>query len=193
MGLVTIADIEDATGIEVLPEDEPKIQHLINSITSYINTYCDTSFGEEREATSRVQADYYGMIELPLTTTDVSSVKNWRNSEEISYWDWDGMRTVYNLCGHETVDVTFTYGYSSVPEDIKNVAIDMVKAAFLPPDDSDVTQFMVGDVMERYFKGPISQLVDGIGLRVLNSYKPTEGTWRLGGRVFNPPGELPTI
>jgi hypothetical protein len=162
-------------------------------VTSYLNTYCDTYFGETREVTARVQADYYGMIELPNSVVDVTSVANWRNSEEISYWDWDGMRTVYNLNGHETVNVTFEYGYSAVPTDIRNVAIDMVKAAFMPPDDSDVTQFMVGDVMERYFKGPISQLVDGIGLRILNSYKPTEGTWRLGPRYFNPPNELPTV
>lgn len=191
--LFTIADFEDATGVEVLPEDEPKMQFMINAISQYIIDYTGNNFFVIEDYTERCQADYYGIVLLPPPVDEVSSVKSARSNEEISYWDWDDNRTVFNLQPHETVLVTYSGGFTEVPEDIFSLAIDVLKQAVLPPTDNSMTQFTVGDVSEKYFKGKISSLIDDLGFRTLNNYTDTEGTWRLGPRQFNPPNELPTV
>lgn len=191
--LFTIADFEDATGVEVLPEEEPKIQFMIDAISQYIVDYTGTNFYVVEDYTERCTADYYGIVTLPPPVDEVTSVKGARSQEELSYWDWDDNRTVYNLYPHETVDITYSGGYAEVPDNIFSLGIDILKQAVLPPTDNSMTQFTVGDVSEKYFKGKISSLIDELGWITLRSYTDTEGTWRLGPRQFNPPTDLPTV
>lgn len=183
--LFTIADFEDATGIEIEPEDETKVQFIIDSISEYIINYTGYNFFEVTDYEEKCQADYYGIVSLPKPVTDVTSVKDWRDLEEVSDWDWDGTSCIFNLQGHQTVVVTWSGGESDVPDDIFSVAIDMAKAALLPPGEQSMVSYQVGDVSEKYFKGRIASLIDDFQQNTLDSYRESEGTWRLGSHQFH--------
>lgn len=191
--LFTIADFEDATGIEILPEDEPKIQFRIDAISNYIIDYTGYNFFPPSAITEKCTADYYGLVSLPRPVVDVTSVKNARTNQELSYWDWDGDRYIYNLLPHDVVTVTYTGGFQSIPDDVFTAAIDILRVAIAPADQNSLVAYTVGDVTEKYFKGQIQQFIDDFAQRTLDNYHTTEATWRLGLPAFHPTNTLPTL
>lgn len=196
VSLVTIEDIEVALGRTASNEaEEAKWQQRIDQISAFIDGYVDCSLEELADDAIRAQADYYGVIELggdPIST--VTSVNHFGDSTAYGIPYWDGMNTIYGLAPMEVVDIIYSHGYESVPEEIKGVALDAVLAVLGIAEQGSsgpIRQFTVGDVTEAYAfsKGEDGATFVNVSIsgQVLNNYRQTAGTYRVGGPGF-PPG-----
>jgi len=169
--LIDVSDIETALGRPAEDdEEEAKWQRYINSLSDYINARVSVSFFPVENGTSRLQADYDGEIQLTGPVTAVTSVKNFRSQQEDQYVDWDGLQTLFNLLPDQVVDVTWSYGYTDVPDDVVNIMITGVLAAVDEGSPLDMRAYKVGDVDEQYRQSTISNYF-GDGLKaVLGKY-----------------------
>lgn len=192
--MVALLDLEDIIVVVGRgPEDGEEAarwQYYIEAVSSFINGYVDVSFEEKTDDVVRYQADFYGVVDLggdPIST--VTSVKNWRSQLETT-WEWDGLNIIYNLEPNEVVDVTYTHGYSGVPEDIKHMAIQAVTGTLGFGATGPIRSLTVGDITEVYS----TQRVDGdavvisLSKAVLENYCRINDNWRLGAQRFPTPG-----
>lgn len=191
MALTTLELLEQALGRELTGDEALTANYLIDLVSTYIETYTgiivddDESPGEQQSL--RVKSDYYGTVTLtggPVASVD--SVKMWASQGEHPCWQWDGLNQVYGLRGNETVDITYTVGYAVVPKDIQMVATQGVKRLFDSPSGQEtgpVTKYRVGDVEESYRAvdvGALGGLFNDLERTILEEYRTTETTWRLG-------------
>lgn len=180
--LITVDDVETAIGRPPADQTEEDVwQYHITNISAYINSLVDDSFEEiEDDELARVQADYYGIITLkggPIT--EVTSVRNWRSDEETE-WDWNGIDEIMNLNCLQVVNVTYSHGWDAVPPDIIALCTDAVLVAINEVDADDLISYQVGDVVEKY--ASIRTFSENNTEAILDQYRATETTYRLGGR-----------
>lgn len=181
MSLVTIADLEEALGIEISSEDINPTQFLLDKISAYIETYTGITFSLVEEAEVKLTSDYYGIIDLPGPVIEVLGVKNWRDDSDVFYWDFNGDSELSGFYPDQTVVVTLSYGYETVPSDIKLVALDMAVSATAAPRISEVTMKTVGDVSEKFAAySSLANFMDEFSKSVLDSYRVSEWSQRLG-------------
>lgn len=181
VALIDISDLEEALGYEIATEDLGPTQALINRVSTFIETYTDVKFELVEDAELKLTSDYWGLIDLPEPVVEVVSVKNWRDDSNVVYWDYNGSDQLFNLYPAQTVVVTLTYGYATVPDDIFNVAIDMCVSVIAPPRASEVTTKTVGDITEKYAAySSLAQFMDTFSKTVLDRYRTHEWNQRLG-------------
>lgn len=169
--LITIDDIEGALGRPAEDaEEEAQWQYYIDTISFLINDYVDVSFEVVEDEVRRFKANYEGEIELPGPVIDVTAVNNFRDGSADVYVDWDGMTTLFYLESEQVVDVTWSYGYTDVPDDIKSLVLTMTLNEINELSPTDLRSFKVGDVMEEYRDSQVAQLFGQMGLNVLNKY-----------------------
>lgn len=171
-----------------------KWQFMIDAISAYINNYVDVSFSVKTGDVVRYEADYYGVIDLggdPVST--VTSVKDWQSQTNVSYY-WNGMNEIRYLNPNQVVDVTYTHGYTTVPDDIKFMATEAIVSQLGLGATGALTSFTVGDVTEAY-SDPSKEGVTVVSLQraVLDRYSATYGSWRLGSTYSNSTNVLPTL
>ena len=190
--MVALLDLEDIIVVvgrgPSSASEAAQWQFHIEAVSSFINNYVSVSFEVKTSETVRYQADYYGLIDLgggPVSS--VSSVKNAQTQLETS-WYWDRLSTISRLEPNEVVDVTYTHGYSAVPDDIKYMATQAVSDVLGLGATGTLTSFTVGDVTEVYSKpiGDNSVTVVSLSKDVLDRYSDTYGSWRLGFRDSAP-------
>lgn len=170
--LITVADIENALGRGVEDDEEEAYwQFIIDSLSAFINNYVDVSFEPFTDATVRLQADQYGMIKLKGPVTGITSVKNFRSQLEDFYVDWDGIDTIFYAEPNAVLDVTYSYGYSEVPLDVKMLMISGVLAQIEEKSPVNLRSLQVGDVAEEYRDSPVSQLFGITAKTTLYKYK----------------------
>lgn len=175
--LTTIGDVELSTGKTITDED--RATYLINVISAYIASYCDLlSFAEVEDDTVRLQADYYGIIELgggPISVvTSVTTV----DGTEVAGYTFDGARMITGLGPFQTVDIVYTHGEDEVPADIQGLAADAVGSVVHLNSTGPLKVRTVGDVTYGYYQGGV--VVSVLSEAVLDRYRKTEYTWRLG-------------
>lgn len=192
MGLITLDDLEIASGRIILSADEPRLQWYIDAVSGYIETYCDQRFSAVANDIFMAMADRRGAIEIPGLTA-VASVQlrdNWLATFEtlVSGGDytWDGIDTIYGLTPYATYKITVSYGWETTPADIKNIVTELVMAgtglAF--GAKGGLKSKRTGDVEEQYGVtveengGPVVTLAS-LQRTVLDSYRTTTRTWRL--------------
>ncbi len=184
--LTTLELVQAAIGRAPANQTEEDLwTYHISSVSSYINSICDDSFEEIEDDVIRYQSDYYGIIELlggPVS--EVSSVAYFRSGAELSGWYWDGFEQLSVGAGLLTVDVTLTHGWSQVPLDIETIATDASLVAINSFDADDLISYQVGDVNEKY--ASIKTFAEQNTQSVLDNYRRTEATLRLGGRGLWP-------
>ncbi len=155
MLLITVDDLEVALGETIDPSDEAQAEYFIRLISTYIETYTGKNFSIQSD-TVRLRSDYYGIIELPGgPVVEVEAVKPFVGGSSVDY-RWDGNVTIFNLTPNTVLDVTYTYGYEEVPEDIQMVCTEAVKKLWLSPDGQEEgpkIRRKVGDVEEMYQVG----------------------------------------
>lgn len=185
--LITIGDLEDALGYSAAtPAEEARWEHYITAVSSFINSYVDVSFEEIEDDEVRLQADYYGLIYLggdPIST--VSSISIWRTGAPHPTAEWNGLDEISGLQPLQVVDVVYTHGYSTVPEDIANVVVESVLGILQLGANGPLKSITVGDVTEAYAVGvakPNPTAGVTLAAYVLDSYRDTEYTIRLGAR-----------
>ena len=192
--MVELADIEDIeTAIGRSAEDsaeEARWLHYIRTISSFICGYCDDSFEYLENDVVRYRADYYGVIVLgggPVS--DVTEVSNWRTGAPIEA-PWDGFE-IYDLMPLQTVDVTYNHGYTEVPDDIRGIVVDTVIGIVGLGATGPLKTLTVGDITEAY------ATARGVGVSlqetVLDRYRITAKSMRLGGRPYSDDSALPTL
>lgn len=196
VSLITVEDVEVALGRSAQDgAEEAQWQQKINHISAFIDGYVDVSFTVKTDHVIRAQADYYGVIYLggdPVST--VSSIAHVGDTVAAGVPLWDGLHTIYGLEPLEVVDITYTHGYSSIPEEIKAVCLEGVLAVLGLGEQGTsgpIRQVTVGDVTESYaftrdtFDGAttVSVVLSG---DVLKRYCKQMGTFRLGASGFPP-------
>lgn len=195
--LLTIEDITEATGNSPSsPEEEARWQHYIDAVSAFINGYVSVTFESVTDDTIRYRADYYGVIDLggdPVSS--VSSVKDWQTQTAVNY-GWDGLCYLFDLEPNQVVDVTFTHGYASVPDDIRFMATEAVLGVLGLGATGPLKSFTVGDVTEVYTAGVQEEptAVVSLSRSVLMRYTDVETSWRLGsGRYPGYTSQIPTL
>lgn len=196
--MVALLDLEDVIIVVGRPpasaEEAAQWQFQINAVSAYINSYVDVSFEYKEDDVVRYEADYYGVIDLggdPVST--VTSVVDWQSQSAVSYY-WNGLDELYGLYPNQVVDVTYTHGYATIPDDVKYMATQAVFGALDLGATGSLTSYTVGDVTEAY-SNPDKTGVTVVSLEraVLDRYSATHGSWRLGSGYSTGGSILPTL
>lgn len=171
--------IEDALGRSLSETETQRASYYINAISAFIASYCDLiSFEEVVNDQVRLQADYYGIIELgggPISeVTSVASV----DGSEVGGWTFDGTRMIVGLAPFQTVDITYTHGAEEVPEDLQGVATDAVLEALSLNSPGPLKTRTVGDVTYAFHEG--ANIGVSLADSVMSRYRTSEWTWRTG-------------
>lgn len=192
MGLIEVQYLEKALGVPVGSLNQDQAQYYIDTVSSYVESYTGVTFTPQVDVTLRLQADYYGQITLHMKPIqDVTEVLPADQTTPCDIllttpsWGFDGYDTIYNLQPHSVYLVTLSYGYDEVPQDIKSYVTEQCINKVNNPNNLEA--FRVGDVTETYgTKTQVNETVSvaGLGQEVLDSYKDTEETWRLGPRAY---------
>lgn len=196
--MVALLDLEDmivASGRS--PESATEAaqwQFQIDAVSAYINSYVSVSFELLEGDVVRMEADYYGVIDLggePVST--VNSVVSFASQQPTPYY-WNGLGEIRGLNPNEVVDINYDHGYATVPEDIKHVATQAVLGILDLGSTGVLTSFTVGDVTEVY-SNPTDAGVTVVSLQksVLDKYSDTMGSWRLGSNYNTGGNALPTL
>jgi len=194
MAIITVDQLEEYLGREFTPTEAAQAQVYINVVSAAVQTYTGTTFELQEDVVLRMQADYYGQITLYMKPIqDVSAVVLASNATypdpsslvltDPSY-GWDGYDTIFNLSAHVVYDVTLTYGYATAPEDIQGYLLWATSEIVNNP--TSLSSFRVGDVTETYGGKTGVTTIASLMNAVLESYKDTAETWRLGPRNYNP-------
>jgi len=180
--LITIADIENALGRGVEDEEEESgWQFIIDSLSAFINNFVDVSFEPYEDVTVRYKSDYYGQVKLIQPVTGISSIKNFRTQEEDFYIDWDGIDTIFYGCPEQVVDVTYSFGYSEVPADVKLLMVAGVLGQINEQSPVNLRSFQVGDVVEQYRDDFMTQLFGNMATVTLYKYTNHSYTINVAG------------
>lgn len=181
--LITVQDIEVALGREVDDlQEQAEWQYYIDTISDFVNNYVNVSFERAIGVTERLKADYYGQIRLTGPVVEITSVKNARTLEEDQWVDFDaGSSTLYYLEPNQTVLVTYTYGYSTIPDDIQQLVLATVLDQINEMSPVSLRAFKVGDVEEQYRDGILNQLFGMSGRKTLNKYGSNSYTINVAG------------
>lgn len=177
--LITNAVLEEMIGRDLTPHEAGRATYYTRNISAFIASYCDLiSFEEVEGDVKKYQSDYYGIIELgggPISeVTTVASV----DGTEVTGWTFDGMGRLHGLGPFQTVNVTYTHGEDVVPDDIIAVAAEAVLSCITTQVSGPLKTRTVGDVTYAFQEG--TNAVAVLSENVLERYKTTEYTWRLG-------------
>lgn len=188
VALIQIEDIEDSLGRpadDVL--EERRWQSYIDSVSSYIENFVDVGFEMIEDDVIRRKATWEGVIHLPNGPIHaVTAVRNFRTGDIDFYADWDGLDEIFNLEGHQVVDITYTHGYDHIPRDIQLVALGAVLGMINEGDPTELRAFQVGDVREDYRDNFFQGLVGDLGMRTLYKYSETSFTIPASGAMRYP-------
>lgn len=201
MGITTVPIVESALGRTLTPTEATQCEYYIEFISAFVETYTGTTFTLQEDVALKMQSDHYGIIDLPMKpiveVTDVINDPSIVPAIDLAltepFWGYDGYGSIYNLAPEAAYQVTLTYGYTTPPTDIQGYVTQAVVGVINNP--TGLASFRVGDVTESYtgVSSGGQMTVAQMGQYVLDSYKDTEETWRLGPRTFNQNPTLPIL
>jgi len=141
MDLVTLAELVDAVGRDPLTpadgaykDEQAEWESMISFISNSVLAFLPQDFATSTDDEVRFRADSRG--EVHLTGTPVASVStvfsvpiyDEASVDELLYDAFfDGVESICNLAPYQVVDVTYTHGYSAVPDDVKDMALEVMK------------------------------------------------------------------
>lgn len=186
MALLTLEDLAIALGREITTEEEPVFQRTIDAMTVFIEDYTGVAFTLHEDETVRYRADGRGIVRLRGPVDEVVTITpvlptgpSWAEYDYYYGPFYDNFDEIYYLPPYGVVDVTYTFGFEEVPDDIREAATEAVLGRLSGSDGAQLDTYTVGDVTER-FKQPwgyenFSQMAQG----VLDSYRGVAMTYRL--------------
>lgn len=126
MGFCSVDDINAFLGTEILPEDT-QVLLAIEEASAVIKNYCNQDIEQVSDDTILVDGTGSPKLFLPeLPVSSITSVKIdgvlldptcYALAENGVLWRKYGKWTV----GAQNIEVTYTHGYASIPEDVKGV------------------------------------------------------------------------
>lgn len=186
MALISISDLEQATGEIIDDADIPRFQWYIDAVSSYIEDLTGQQFEEVIDCTLVCQSDSYGIIEFPSlnSVTTVEYRDPWLGTYTevlLGNYAFDGIGSVFNLCAYSTYRLKVSYGSSEVPESIEKIATQLVLAGtgLDPSAAAGLKTLKVGDVEEQY-----GVITDGSGRPIVTLTSLQSGAlqaWSVSG------------
>lgn len=193
MAIITVSQLETALGVTLTEVQQDQAEFYIDTISAYVETYTGVTFTEHVDETLVLQSDYYGEIKLALhPITAITSVTKLGTPADTCLWGWDQYDTIFNLQPHTAYEVLMSFGYATPPLDIAGYVTQAVILAMTNPTNQ--ASLRVGDVTESFGNvsggGGVMSYAQ-LGQQVLDSYKRTNDTWKIGPRAFSvqPTGE----
>lgn len=139
MAIITAAEVKER--LDVTSSDyDTQIGNIINSVDDTIKSWA----GQSIESTTKTEKfegngkDYHLFKNMPINTitsvkyrTDPLQALQTVNSSNYAIVETDGIYRLYNddtFYSGYNYEIEFNYGYDTVPEDVKNVAIEMAMA-----------------------------------------------------------------
>ena len=184
MSLATLDELGDQMGIVFDPASAAGIQaqKFLDKLSGYITRLTGLSFSVITNDVRTMTADYYGDLWLGndpiIDVTVVTDPRDTTNTNVLGCGIyWDGVDTIFGFPPHMVVEVTYSHGQTT-PTDIKELVLDVVEEALGAGSADAIQQLMIGDRTEIY--GDVKALVKSMGEEVLDSYRTTETTYRLG-------------
>jgi hypothetical protein len=194
MGIISLDEYKAAVGLPSSScSQDDQLKYYINSLSAAIETYTGVSFTLHTDEELKMVSDYYGEIKLGMkpiqSVSSLFTLNEPVTSSICNTWGFDEFDTIFNLRPHTAYIVKLTYGYEEAPADIKGYVVESVRQKASNP--TGATSFKVGDVEERWGSGgssggAASSSYQRMQDAVLESYKDTEETWKLGPRAFTP-------
>lgn len=191
MALITIEDLEAASGQDISTEDEARYQWYIDVVSEYVMVYTGQDFAFHEDEELICQADGRGIIEI-FGLTEVSEVEEW-DSWTHTYtslikgdYRFDGMSKILYLVPRETYRITVSHGYSEIPTGIKGIVTDLVLAGtgLDSAANGGLKSYRIGDKEEVYgvstyeAGGPIIS-ISSLMRKTLDAYAGGSYSWRL--------------
>lgn len=196
MGIVTVDEVEKATGRCFTPAEAAKVQYYIDYISALVEDYTGTKFSLVEDEVYYTQADFYGYVELEqspiqevLLVEYSDRVVPSQGTGEIPGWGFDGVNVIHGLRSHQPAKVTLTYGYATAPAPVKGYVIEAAKYVINNPNG--LSAYRVGDVTQTYEGAGGTAVYTQLSNAALDKYTRGEGTLRLGQTYF-PCNNLPT-
>lgn len=172
--LVELAELEAALGYTFdTAESQAQAEYYINTISAFVNNYVDVSFEFHENETLRYKTDWTGSFTLVGPVDSVAGVVR-PNSTCVTCFLFDDIDLIYNLQPNTAYDVTYTWGYQEVPQEVKSVVIEGCRASLNNPNNA--LSYRVGDVTETYHANAgdqVSSPIVVLGSDALDSYKNT--------------------
>jgi hypothetical protein len=191
MALVTLATLGKAVKetLTTGTTDGDYAQSVIDRVEAILGSEIGFVFAES-EYVERMQADYEGVITLPVRpVSEVESVATPAGLLRAG-WEFDGLDEVDGLESHEVVDVTFTAGFSTPPADYAALAAVALSCCVrLWHNPEGVRQQTVGAISETLAAGSGDSgtvYFTPQERRVIDSYGQRATSWRLGPRRRQP-------
>jgi hypothetical protein len=148
VAIITVEELAAFMGKTFTASESEQAQAIIDVVEGAIESETGASFTPVLDDVVRVQADGHGIVELKSKpVTDVSSVLN-MDGEEIQYWEFDGLATIYNLFPQQVVDITYSHGFNQIPRDIRGVALGVASRVLYNP--AGLRQETVGAISVTY-------------------------------------------
>lgn len=192
MGIISIGDVEIASGVDIDAEDYPRYQFFIDAVSDYIETYTGQSFSERIEEVLICQTDKYGIIQFGDLTA-VSLVESYDpysgvyTAITLGDYGFDGIDCIFGLCGRATYRCTVTYGWVEPPDDIAALVTQLVLAGTgLDPAATagNLKSIRTGDVEDVYgvsmnSTGGVDVSLSKLQASTLRAYTLGTTTWRI--------------
>lgn len=148
MAIILVADLASFMGRTFTSSESEQASALIDVVEAAIESETGVSFTPVVDDAIRIQADGHGIIELKRKpVTAVTSVKD-MDGLDIDSVEFDGLATLYNLYPNQVVDIVYSHGFSTVPRDIRGVALGAASRVMYNP--SGLRQETVGAISVTY-------------------------------------------
>jgi len=153
VALLTVSDLEAAMGVTFSEAQVGRAEYLINGLTGYVQLKSGVSFVAVTGAVERFRASAYGRIKFKtLPINAVTTLHDYITNTDITdqSWYFDGIDEIRGLAGYQVVDVTYDYGLTVIPDDVKWAATEAVKRGMLDQGNTNLKMKQVGDVIYEY-------------------------------------------
>lgn len=176
-------DVVDALTDTTVPESErPLIERIINTITDYIENYCNRRIKRRADLITEFPEGFgekwiilqYPPVDVQSVYIDYSRTFSEDTKIDSDYYFVDektGLITLYDLIFPKGVGYTkilYYGGYSEVPNDLKDVAIQMVITAYRR---YKTKQIGYASVSGKGMQGTISVIPNQYQREVLDLYR----------------------
>lgn len=193
--LATVADVAARIGRTFTAEEEARVEALLTDASAAVRAYTGQTFDLVEDEEVRLRARN-GAVKLPQRpVTGVAGVTSVDGDTVAFEWDHSDLVYVTGLNPYARfdvepfrsrdpwLDVTYTHGYATVPEDIVAVVCQIVGRAFgRPADATAVTQESIAgysySIGGAAAQGPLGLMQNE--REALDRYRRPVGTIRVG-------------
>jgi hypothetical protein len=137
-----LEDLEMFLGVDLAGTDPVRVDALLSMASAVIKAYVGHNIVETTE-TVTVNGSGTRYLFLPgAPVTAVSAVtvdgEAVENTADLWYWDWNTNGVLTHISGwwpydNRNVSVTYTYGYPTVPDDVKYVCVQVAARGYQNP------------------------------------------------------------